>query len=146
MADKKIGSGIQEPETKPIVDLLTSILDEVQKQIRSKTPKALEGEAVRAVELFQEISTALALQPRPTISLTNDPPTGGSVTLRWSSTNAQTVLIDQEVGGVTTPLGELTPAAGGFKTFSGNGSTKFTATAKGPCDSATASVTVVLSP
>jgi hypothetical protein len=145
MADKKTGPGIQDTETKPVVDLLTSILGEVQKQVQSKTPKPLEGEAVRAVELFQEISTALRLHPRPIISLTNAPPQGGTVTLTWSSTNAQTVSIEQEVGGVTTLLGELTPASGGSKAFSGNGITKFTATAKGPCASATAFVTVTLS-
>jgi len=145
MADKKTTLGNQEPETKPVIDLLTSILNEFQKQVQGKTPKPLDGEALRAVEQFREIGAALALQPRPTITLTADAPQGGTVTLRWSSTNAQTVTIDQEVGGVTTPLGELTPAAGGFKAFSGNGTTKFTATAKGPCASATSSVTVVLS-
>ena len=139
----------QQPEIKPVVDLLASILSEVQNQVLSKTPKPLEGAALRAVELFREISAALALRPRPTITLTNDAPQGGTVTLRWSSTGAQTVSIDQEVGGVTTSLGELTPAAGGSKQFSGAGTTKFTATAKafapGLCTE-TASVTVTLSP
>ena len=45
----------QQPEIKPVVDLLTSILSEVQKQVLSKTPKPLEGEALRAVEQFREI-------------------------------------------------------------------------------------------
>jgi hypothetical protein len=146
MAEKKTGSIVQDPETKPVVDLLTSILGEVQKQVQSNTPKPLEGEALRAVELFKEISTALTLHPRPTLTLTNDPPNGGTVILRWTSTDAQTVTIEKEVGGVKTSLGELTPASGGFKAFSGDGETKFTATAKGPCASATAFVTVTLSP
>jgi hypothetical protein len=139
----------QQPEIKPVVDLLASILSEVQNQVLSKTPKPLEGAALRAVEQFREISAALALQRRPTITLLNDSPQGGTVTLRWSSTDAQTVSIDQEVGGVTTSLGELTPPAGGSKQFSGAGTTKFTATAKafapGLCTK-TASVTVTLSP
>ena len=154
MAVKKAETSREEPETKPVVDLLTKILDEFREQVQSKTPKPLEGEAVRAVELFKEISTTLALQlRRPFIDLTNDPVQGGNVTLRWSSTGAQTVSIDQEVevGGVivTTPLGELTPAAGGAKLFSGDGKTKFTATAKafakGLCDK-TDSVEVTFSP
>jgi hypothetical protein len=135
----------QQPEIKPVVDLLASILDEVKNQVQSKIPPPLKGAALQAVEQFREISAALALQRRPTITLTNDPPQGGTVTLRWSSTDAQTVSIDQEVGGVPTSLGELTPPAGGSKAFSGNGTTKFTATAKGAC-SRTASVTVILSP
>jgi len=135
----------QQPEIKPVVDLLASILSEVQNQVLSKTPKPLEGAALRAVEQFREISAALALQRRPTITLTADPPQGGTVTLRWASTDALTVSIDQTVGNVTTPLGEVTPPASGSKQFSGNGPTTFTATANGACASVTASVTVILS-
>ena len=99
--------------------------------------------------IAQEIEAALSLQPRPTITLTADDPDGDTVTLRWSSIGAQTVLIDQEVEGVPTKLGKLETAAGGSKEFSGEGETKFTATAtataKGLC-AETASVTVTLSP
>ena len=53
---------LQQPETKPVVDLLTSILNEVQKQVRvDNTDQPLEGEAAGAVEQFREIVAALAL-------------------------------------------------------------------------------------
>jgi hypothetical protein len=129
--------------------LLTSILGDVQKQVQSEAPK-LEGKAVEAVELFREIGAALELQRRPTITLTATPTPnplpvgGGTVKLEWSSTEAQTVSIDQKekVGGVTKSLGEdLTPVG-----FIGNISvlttTIFTATAKGLCSSQPGTVTV----
>lgn len=141
MADKKAAPGSQEPETKPLADLLTSILNEVQKQVQSKTPKALDGEALRAVDQFREIVAALALQPRPTITLSANPTRfgveGGETTFTWSSTGAQRVSIDSGVG-------EVTPAAGGSIKVSVLGTTTFTATAIGPCSNATASVTVVV--
>jgi hypothetical protein len=128
-----------------VAELLTSILTEVQQQVHSATPKPLEGDALAAVTRFREIVAALALQARPTLDLIADPPQGDSVTLRWTSTAAQTILLEKEVGGTTTPLGELTPAASGSKQFFGNGVTTFTATAVGPCASAAASVVVTLS-
>ena len=92
----------QQPEIKPVVDLLTSILSEVQKQVQSKTPQPLEGQAVEAVEQFRQIGAALALQPLPTITLTADPAqfgiNGGTTKLTWSSTDAQKVSIDQQLG------------------------------------------------
>lgn len=135
----------QQPEIKPVVDLLASILGEVQNQVLNKTPKPLEGAALRAVEQFREISGALALQRAPTVTLRADSPQGGTVTLRWASTDALTVSIDQTVGNVTTPLGEVTPPASGSKQFSGNGPTTFTATAKSAFCTAKNSVTVILS-
>src|SRR5262245_359527 len=111
MAEKKVDSrqtGSRDSTTDSVVELLTSILTKVQGQVQSNTPKALEGEALKAVELFREIDSALELHPRPTLDLTADPPQGGTVTLRWSSTNAETVSIEQEVGGVRTDLGQLT--------------------------------------
>jgi hypothetical protein len=149
MADKKTTLGNQEPETKPVIDLLTSILNEFQKQVQGKTPKSLDGEALRAVEQFREIGAALALQPRPTVELVANPTqlgsNGGTVRLAWTSTDTQTVSIDQKVGDVTTSLGEVTPAAGGFKDVNVTATTTFTATAKGPCASATDTATVTVS-
>jgi hypothetical protein len=128
-----------------VVELLTSILTEVRQQVQSETPKPLEGDALDAVARFREIVAALALQAKPTLVLTADPPQGDSVTLRWTSTDAQSVSLEKEVGGKKTPLGELTPAAGGSKQFLGNGVTTFTATAVGPCARAVESVVVELS-
>jgi hypothetical protein len=128
-----------------VVELLTSILTEVQQQVQSETPKPLEGDALFAVTRFREIVAVLALQARPTLDLSADPPQGDSVTLRWTSTDAQSVSLVQEAGGEEKPRVELTPAAGGSKTFFGNGVTTFTATAVGPCASTAASVVVTLS-
>lgn len=136
MENKKAAPGGPEPETKPVIDLLTSILNEVQKQVQSKTPKPLEGEAVRAVEQFREIVAALALQP--TITLSAEPTEikdVGKTKLTWSSTGAETVSIDQGVG-------EVTPAAGGSIEVRVTRTTLFTATATNPCGSKTASVLV----
>jgi hypothetical protein len=145
-AEPRQTSGPGSTTQEDVVKLLASILNQVQQQVQSTTPKALEGAALQAVEQFREIVAALALQPRPTITLKADPPRGDTVTLTWFSTAAQTVSIVQTVGGVTTPLGELTPPEGGSKDFSGTELTTFTATAKGPCASAAASVTVTFSP
>lgn len=152
MAEKKIDKSAEaragssrDATSDSVVELLTSILTEVQQQVQSETPTPLEGDALDAVARFREIVAALALQAQPTLDLTADPPQGDSVTLRWTSTGAQTVLLKQEVDGKPTPLGELTPAAGGSKQFFGNGVTTFTATAVGPCASAVDSVVVTLS-
>jgi hypothetical protein len=53
----------QGQSTARVVDLLTSILDEVKKQVISKTPEPLIGEARKAVEQFQRIRQALVPQP-----------------------------------------------------------------------------------
>jgi hypothetical protein len=101
-----------------VVKLLASILNEVQRQVQSKTPKPLEGVALQAVEQFREIVAALALQPRPTITLIAVPDKfefgGGTTRLTWSSTDAQTVSLDKkEFDKETVKVQELTPAAGG---------------------------------
>jgi hypothetical protein len=140
MAQKKIdttaedrAAGNRDATSDSVAALLTSILTEVQQQVHSAAPKPLEADALAAVALFREIVAALALQAKPTLVLTADPPQGDSVTLRWTSTDAQSVSLEKKVGGKTTPLGELTPAAGGSKEFFGNGVTTFTATAVGRC-------------
>jgi hypothetical protein len=143
MAEKKALTGGSEPSTESVVKLLASILTEVQKQVLRKTPKPLEGAALEAVERFRDISAAIALQQRPTFTtLRADPPTlpsgGGKVSLIWSSTNAQTVSINQNVG-------KVEPAASGSIEVSVATTTEFTATAKGACGTTatqTATVTV----
>jgi hypothetical protein len=129
----------QQPEIKPVVDLLATILGGVQKRVQSNVPPPLEGEAARAVDQFREISAALALQPVPTITLTAVPAqfglNGGTTKLTWSSTEARKVSIDQQVG-------EVTPAATGSIEVPVFVTTIFTATAQGACGSATASATV----
>src|SRR5918992_196409 len=128
-----------------VVKLLASILNEVQQQVLTKTPKPLEGAALQAVEQFREIVAALALQPLPTITLTPQqtptplPSGGGKAKLIWSSTNAQTVSIDQNIG-------EVKPAADGSIEVVVEATTTFTATAKGPCGSATDTATVIVAP
>jgi hypothetical protein len=95
MTDKKPVTSSQDPQTKPVVDLLTSILDEFRKQVQSKTPEPLEGKALEAVNLFREIGAALALLP--TITLKAEPiaiEDIGTVRLTWSSTDAQTISIE----------------------------------------------------
>lgn len=143
MAAKKTITGGPEPSTQPVVELLTSILNEVQKQVLRKTPKRLEGKALEALDQFREIVAALALQPLPTISLKAEPSrfgvNGGAVKLTWSSTNAQTVSIDPNIGEVPTQK-----VAGGSSEVFVAATTVFTATAKGPCGSATATATVTV--
>ena len=135
-------------ENGDVVNLLTSILTEVQKQVSRKTPsplagkalEALDGKALEALDLFAEIGAALGLQPLPTIILTARPLQlgigGGMVTFEWTSTAAQTVSIDPDVG-------DVTPAAGGSRDVFVSSTTTFTATARGPCGPpSTSSVTV----
>jgi hypothetical protein len=130
MAEKKAVTGSSEPSTESVVKLLASILNEVQKQVQRKTPKPLEGVALEAVERFRDISSAIALQQRPAITTFRaEPqrlPSAGKVRLIWSSTNAQTVSINQNVG-------EVEPAASGSIEVSVATTTDFTATAKGAC-------------
>lgn len=143
MAEKKIETRGPEPSTQEVVKLLTSILNEVQKQVQSKTAEPLEGEAMRAVEQFREISAALALQRRPTITLTSDRtqiPTGQPVNLHWSSTEARKVSIAPDVG-------EVTPVAGGSIPVTPSMlPTTYIATATGDlCGRATAEITITAS-
>jgi hypothetical protein len=132
-------SGV-DPATQQVVTLLASILTEVQTQVRSQTPKPLGDAAATAVELFRQIGATLALLP--SITLTADPTkldSPGPVTLTWSSTEAQTVSIDPDIG-------EVSPPAGGSITVSISRPTTFTATAtaRGPCGGATTSVDVLV--
>jgi hypothetical protein len=158
MTDKKAEPSRQTSETQRVVDLLTSILNDVQNRAQSQTPKPLEGDVLRAVERFREIGASLELKPRPTITLTATPTPnplpvqGGTVKLEWSSTEAQTVSIDQKetVGGVPKSLGEDLRPVGSIDNISVSTTTIFTATAKGLCssqpDTETVEVPVVVIP
>lgn len=141
MADKRVATRPSDSTTQTVVELLTSILNEVQKQVQSKTPPPLAGEAQVAVDLFTEIGAALALQPLPTITLTAQPNqfgvNGGTTRLTWAAIDAELVSIDPNVG-------EVTPVAGGFIEVVVVATTTFTATAIGPCGNATASATVTV--
>src|SRR5262245_27009701 len=130
----------RDPATRDVVTLLTSILTEVQTQVRSQTPKPLQGEAVTAVELFREIGATLALLPSITltaepahftVSDTSQPPF--TSTLTWSSTEAQTVSIEgtaDDDGSTVLPPTVVTPTAGGsLPPVSVSRTTTFTATA-----------------
>lgn len=137
-------STTQAVSTQAVVDLLTSILNDVQNRVQSETPTPLEGKAVEAVEQFREIGAALQLQRRPTIDLIaeakTDPTTGTvTVTLTWtSSTEAQpvSVSIDQQVEGEEVKsLGKGLAANGSMPDISVSKTTTFTATAKGLCSS-----------
>lgn len=158
MIFKKPETSGQEPETKPVVDLLTAILEEFRQQVQSKTPKPLEGAALQAVERFKEIGATLALLPTITLTavpdrfdtaLINVPAPTFKTKLTWSSTEAQTVSIvgvEERVGGAVLDIGEVKPAAGGSIEVDIFTTTRFTATAtaKGPCNSATAEVLVTV--
>ncbi|UFS71444.1 hypothetical protein LPW11_04420 [Geomonas sp. RF6] len=139
MTDKKAIAS--ELETKPVVDLLASILGEVQKQVLCKTPLPLTGEAARAVEAFREITGALTLQSLPAVTLQAQPTehgvNGGISRITWSAAAADAVSI-------TPGIGEVTPAAGGTVSVNVATTTTFTATATNACGSATASVTVTV--
>lgn len=128
-------------DTRPVVDLLASILSEVHKQVASNAPPPLDGDAVQAIQLFREIRAALGLKPAPRIFFKAEPsalPVGGGVAkLTWTSTDAQAVVIDQTVG-------EVTPTAGGSVAVNVLTTTTFTATAVNPCGSATAPATVTV--
>ena len=153
MVDRKLiearQTGPADPATQPVIDLLASILSDVQNRVQvnaTTTPDPLVGEALRAVNLFKEIEAAIALVARPTIKLTPDPLSlpdgGGSVKLTWASTGAQTVsIVGVDVNGVTVPVGDVTPAAGGSVNVNITTTTRFTATAAGRCRT-TASVDV----
>jgi len=127
-------SSLSQSSPQEVVDLLTSILKEVRSQVLLKTPiptpPPLTGAALTALDLFAEIGAALALQPLPTITLTASstqlPVGGGTATLTWTSTAAQTVSIDHDIG-------DVTPVAGGSKDVFVSSTTTVTATARGPC-------------
>ena len=80
--------------------------------------------------------------PAPTATLAADPATitsGGSSTLRWTTTNASSVTIDQGVGAVT-------PLAGGSVSVTPTTDTTYTLTATNASGSATAAATVTTTP
>ncbi|MFN0104221.1 MAG: hypothetical protein ACKV2U_19315 [Bryobacteraceae bacterium] len=66
MAEKKAESYGSDPSTQPMVDLLTAIRDEFRKQAQSGTPPPLEGDALKAVNAYREISEALDVRPAKT--------------------------------------------------------------------------------
>jgi hypothetical protein len=72
MVEKKSETSAQDPSNKPVIDLLTSILDEFKKQVQSNIPAPLGEKAAKAVAAFDEISDALnvkaaesSFQPAP---------------------------------------------------------------------------------
>jgi len=139
MADKRVVTRDQDSTTQAVVELLTSILGDVQKQVQSKTPPPLDDATQTAVDLFAEIGAALALQPLPTITLTAQPNqfgvNGGTTRLTWAASNARRVSIDPGVGDVTKVEAK-------FIDVPVVATTTFTATAIGPCGNATASARV----
>ena len=139
MAEKRVATRGPDSSTQAVVELLTSILSEVQTQVQSKTTPKLDDTAQEAVDLFAEIGAALGLQPLPTITLTAQPNqfgvNGGTTRLTWAATNARRVTIEPGVGSVT-------PVTGGSKEVLVVATTTFTATAIGPCGNATASARV----
>ena len=156
MVDRKLiearQTGPADPATQPVIDLLASILSDVQNRVQvnaTTTPDPLVGEALRAVNLFKEIEAAIALVARPTITtLSADPASlpdgGGLVKVKWASNGAQTVsIVGVDVNGVTVPVGDVTPAAGGSVNVNITTTTRFTATAAGRCRT-TASVEVLV--
>ncbi len=50
--------------TANVVEMLTSILDQVKRQQSTQTTQALEGDALTAVEIFREIDIALGVEPQ----------------------------------------------------------------------------------
>ena len=80
--------------------------------------------------------TVTVTYPAPTVSISADPETiqaGGSSTLTWSSTDADSVVIDQGIGTVAT---------NGSVTVSPIETTTYTISVTGPGGTATANVTV----
>jgi hypothetical protein len=155
MVDKKVEPrqiGLADPATQPVVDLLASILNEVQGRVQvnaAATSTALGGDAGRAVDVFREIDAAIALAAAPTVTLKADPPStttsGMSVTLTWTSTGADTIeIVGVDENNVTTVVPGVTPVAGGsVSNVTVAVTTVFTATATGRCK-ATAVATVVV--
>jgi len=82
--------------------------------------------------------TVTSAPPAPTVSISADPASidyGGTSTLSWTSTNADTVTIDQGIGAV---------GLNGSTTISPTETTTYTVTATGPGGTATDSVTVTV--
>jgi hypothetical protein len=146
----------QESETKRVADLLTSILNEVRKQVQSETPKPLEGAALEAVAQFKEIGAALDLQNM--IKLVADPnhikrDDPKQTTLRWeSSTSVTRVSLKSKSLEEEKNHDDLKPPTGpGSGATSGavpiapvDVTTIFTATAVSPCGTATATAMVTV--
>jgi hypothetical protein len=139
MADKRVATRGQDSSTQAVVELLTSILGEVQKQVQSKAPSPLSDNAQEAVDLFAEIGAALTLQPLPTMTAQPNQfgVNGGTTRLTWAATDARRVSIEPGVG-------DVTPVTGGSIDVLVVATTTFTATAIGPCGNATASATVTV--
>lgn len=143
MIEKNVQPGqpsSQSSTTQQVVDLLTSILNEVRQEVRRATPPPLTQEAQEAVDQFKEINAALLLLHQfPTVSLKADRttlPAGESTNLTWKSTNAHAVSID--------PIGvKVTPVASGVISVPVSTTTKFIATAKGLSGSAKSNEVVV---
>jgi hypothetical protein len=131
----------QDSTTQTVVDLLASILGEVQKQVVSKTPTPLTNAAQEAVELFTEIDAALQLLPVPTAITLEAKPNAlsepGRTTLAWTSTHAFEVSINQNIGVVK-------PVASGSIDVQVQSSTDFTATARSLSRIATATARVTV--
>jgi hypothetical protein len=155
MVEKKLietrQAGLADAATQPVVDLLASILNEVQNRVQvnaAATPQSLVGEALRAVNLFKEIEAAITLTARPTVTLKADPASlpdgGGAVRLTWTSAGAQTVsIVGVDANGATVPVGDVSPAPGGSVNVNITTTSRFTATATGRCRT-TASVEVLV--
>jgi hypothetical protein len=154
MVDKKFEprqAGLVDPAAQPVVDLLTSILNDVQNRVQvsaATDPIELVGEAARAVALFKEIEAAIALAAAPTVKLVATPPTstsgGMQHTLTWTTTGADTIsIVGVDANGVSTTVPGVTPVATGSVNVTVLTTTVFTATATktGRC-SATAIATV----
>ncbi len=96
-----------------------------------------EAVARRGKREARALARVEVIQPRPTISLSVDPPRierGQQATLRWSSTDAETV----EISG----LGPVEPS--GSRSVSPPQTTTYTAIARGPGGEATASATLTV--
>ncbi len=155
MVDKKFEprqTGLADPAAQPVIDLLTSILNDVQNraQVSATAPDALVGEAARAVALFKEIESAIALAAAPKVTLKAEPATstsgGMQHTLTWTTTGADTItIVGVDAKGVSTTVAGVTPVATGTVPVTVATTTVFTATAtaNGRC-SATASATVTV--
>lgn len=86
-------------------------------------------------------ATVTVNQVPPTVTLTASPTavtSGGSTTLTWSTSNATSLTIDNNIGSVSPVSGSLTTQV--------KATTTFTATATGPGGTATATATVAVSP
>jgi hypothetical protein len=157
----------QESETKRVADLLTSILNEVRKQVQSETPKPLEGAALEAVAQFKEIGAALDLQNM--IKLVADPnhikrDDPKQTTLRWESSTSVTRVslksksLEEEKNhddlkppteknhdDLKPPTGPGSGATSGAVPIAPvDVTTIFTATAVSPCGTATATAMVTV--